>query len=166
MQFGKRIARYFVFSYSDYRHLQLGVDLSAATAQLWERSGSCRCAYAALENRFQPPVITRHRVDVRRYPRYVFYQPPVHREPRIYDDLFKQDPLCPAIAFAKRVDDVEVAINFSDLSHQFSLGAPTNQFASSICRIIFSASGRIRSGVQNSVSPFWILTLRSSPAQS
>lgn len=166
MQFGKRIAWYFVFSYSDCRHLQLSVDLSISTAQPWERSWRCRCAYAALENRFQPPVITRHRVDVRRYPRCVFYQPPVHRESRIYDDLFKQDPLRPAIAFAKRMDDVEVAINFSDLSHQVSLGGADKPVRLFLCRIIFSASGAIRSGVQNSVSPFWILTLRSSPAQS
>jgi hypothetical protein len=32
--------------------------------------------------------------------------------------------------------------------------------------MFFAASGGMRSGVQNSVLPFWMLTLRNSPAQS
>jgi hypothetical protein len=32
-------------------------------------------------------------------------------------------------------------------------------------RMTFAASGGMRSGVQNSVSPFWMLTLRSVAAQ-
>lgn len=51
----------------------------------------------------------------------MFHQPPIHRKPRIHDDLFKQDPLRPSISLAEGMNDIQVAISFSYLTHKVSL---------------------------------------------
>jgi len=101
-QFGKGMSRCLEVSYNGFRHLWLGsacrseiareklkdavfflvhrlaVDQDHFHAEREERSLPCRPADTPLKNRHQPPIITRHRIDIRRYPCRVFHQPPVH----------------------------------------------------------------------------------------
>lgn len=67
---------------------------------------------AALEYLGHRPVITEHRRDVGLYPFGLMYRPPTNGVPGIENQVFEQDALRTAVAFAEGVQHVDVAKTF------------------------------------------------------